>query len=84
MIYTLDRIEDDKYAVLLPQDNEGDEVIVHVKTLPDEIKEGDVLEINWNNDNSIKQVTVLHDETQKRKKQATNLLNKLKNKRQKG
>ena len=77
--YTLDRFEKDK-AVLLQKGNETLEKILNRVQLPENIKEGDIVEVFLHDDGTLKEVVILQQETETAWKQARNLLEKLKNK----
>ena len=77
--YTLDRFEKDK-AVLLQKGNETLEKILNRVQLPENIKEGDIVEVFLHDDGTLKEVVILQQETETARKQAQSLLEKLKNK----
>ncbi|WP_017728471.1 DUF3006 domain-containing protein [Halalkalibacterium ligniniphilum] len=81
--YTLDRFVDGQTAVLLLRDNESVQKDVSIKQLPSNVKEGDILEIQFNVDGSIKKANVLKKETDAAIDKAKSLLEKLKKKNQK-
>lgn len=69
MKVTVDRIENDK-AVMLIRPDERESFVIPLDHLPD-VKEGDILNINFEKDEEAKE---------KAEKRVGNLLNKLKNK----
>lgn len=82
MKYTVDRFEGD-FAVLLLRENEEKQFDVKKENLPSEVKEGDILDIEYNSDGSIKNVQILKQETNQAKKRAEDLIQKLVNKNKK-
>lgn len=77
--YTLDRIIDNKVAILLLMDDETVQRDVSVEQLP-KVSEGDILEVTFNEDNTVKYATVLKKETEDTREQAEQLLKKILNK----
>ena len=75
-IYTVDRIIEG-IAILLLRENETVEKEVPINKLPKEVKEGDLLDLEFKNDGVILQVTVLENETEQAKKKADALLQKI-------
>ncbi|MFB5660458.1 DUF3006 domain-containing protein [Alteribacillus sp. HJP-4] len=80
--YTLDRFEGE-IAVLLPAGKEAERKTVSRSQLPDGVQEGDVLEVEWGDDCSLKNAVIDKEETEKRKGRAKALLEKLTRKRKK-
>ncbi|MEC3884617.1 DUF3006 domain-containing protein [Halobacillus sp. HZG1] len=78
--YTLDRFEGN-YAVLLYRPDETVIVNAEKDNLPANAKEGDILDVQFAKDGSLKDATILEDETKKAREKAENLLNKLRNKK---
>lgn len=75
--YTIDRFEGD-FAVLLDRDNEEKQTLVLKEQLPLNIREGDILNVLWqDNTEKIEKVTVLQEETKSAKEKAEELLQKL-------
>nr|WP_035425975.1 DUF3006 domain-containing protein [Halalkalibacterium ligniniphilum] len=81
--YTLDRIVDGQVAVFLLRDDESIQKDIPIEQLPSNVKEGDILEIQFNVDGSIKKANVLKKETDAAIDKANSLLEKLKKKNQK-
>ena len=77
--YTLDRYEDG-FAVLLLIDNEAVEKLVSEGILRDTVNEGDILLLDFNEDGTINNFTILELETKERKSSVSSLIEKLKNK----
>ncbi|WP_342541913.1 DUF3006 domain-containing protein [Paenisporosarcina sp. FSL H8-0542] len=77
--YTLDRYEND-LAVFLLKDDESIEKLVPTMELPERIKEGDIVEMEFADNGSIQTLTILRNDTQKMKSDIEHLINKLKNK----
>ncbi|RSL28738.1 DUF3006 domain-containing protein [Salibacterium salarium] len=77
--YTVDRFEGELAVLLLS----GDETVqkdVPRDQLPNGLKEGDVLEIQFKEDNKVEKAEVKEVETESKKERAKSLLEKLKNK----
>ncbi|MEJ6949451.1 DUF3006 domain-containing protein [Natronospora cellulosivora (SeqCode)] len=70
MKVTIDRFENGQ-AVLLIREDEKEEIILNKKHLPAEVKEGDILDVNFK---------ISKSETKEAEKRVANLLDKLKNK----
>lgn len=81
--YTLDRIVDGKAATLLLREDETKEVIVSLEELPSYAKEGDILDVMFLDDQSVKYAAVLEKETKEARKKAEDLLQKILNKNKK-
>lgn len=81
--YTLDRIVDGQTAVLLRRDGETKEENVAVKQLPSNAKEGDILEVVFDQDGTMTKAVILKQETAVAKKRVSSLMEKLKNKKKK-
>ncbi|PYZ96473.1 hypothetical protein CR205_12190 [Alteribacter lacisalsi] len=79
-MYTVDRIVDGSYAVLLPDNGEEEDFSLSLRYLPAQVREGDLLEIALDSDGRVKQARVLNKETEARRKKAVNLLEKIKKK----
>lgn len=77
--YTLDRFEGEK-AVLLLREDEMVEKVIKREHLPEEAKEGDILDLLFNEDGELKEVQILEKETIDALQRAQGLLEKLKNK----
>lgn len=77
--YTLDRY-DGEYAVLVLKGDESQQQLVERSKLESYAKEGDILDVEWNADGSFKEASVLETETEQRRSDVENLINKLKNK----
>jgi len=77
--FTLDRY-DGEFAVLLEKGNESHQELIDRSKLESYAKEGDILDVEWNSDGTFKEASVLEEETSNRKKDVSNLLEKLKNK----
>ncbi len=80
IIYTVDRIVDGETAVLLQRSDESKEMNILTNKLPKGVKEGDILDISFNEDESIKSVKIMQEETESAKQKAENLLQKIINK----
>lgn len=78
--YTLDRY-DEKFAVLLEKGNESHQELIERSKLESYVKEGDILDVEWNPDGSFKEASVLQEATDTRKKEVSDLIEKLKNKK---
>ncbi|MDQ0299617.1 hypothetical protein J2S78_002037 [Salibacterium salarium] len=78
--YTVDRFEGE-LAVLLLSDDETIQKDVPRDQLPGGLKEGDVLEIQFKEDNKVEKAVVKEIETESKKEIAKLLLEKLKNKK---
>lgn len=76
--YTLDRYEGN-IGVLLLKGDESQELFVPKEKL-DDAKEGDILLLETDDDNEIKNVTILLDETDAAREKVQDLLEKMKNK----
>lgn len=75
--YTIDRFEGE-FAVLLDRTDESNQSLVLKSQLPGGVLEGDILQVAWkDNTNEIKNVEVLHVETQKEKRNVEDLLQNL-------
>jgi hypothetical protein len=79
--YTIDRFEKD-LAVLLLRGNEREELLLNRHHLPQETKEGDLLEICFHPDGSVQDVKLLQEKTKEIKEKAKKLLEKLQQKHQ--
>ncbi len=77
--YTLDRFEKEM-AVLLFRDDETREVLLTKESLPSNATEGDILFIEFNEDNSVQQIKLLEEKTEDARQKVEDLLNKLKRK----
>ncbi|WP_298830046.1 DUF3006 domain-containing protein [uncultured Planococcus sp.] len=77
--YTLDRY-DEEFAVLVEKGNESHQELIERSKLESYAKEGDILDVEWNPDGSFKEASVLQEETDTRKKDVSDLIEKLKNK----
>lgn len=75
--YIIDRFEGE-FAVLLERVNEEKQILVLKEQLPSTVREGDILELSWQeNIEKIEKVTVLQEETKSAKEKAEELLQKL-------
>lgn len=77
--YTVDRFEG-TFAVLLLRSNEEKQVDVPRAELPSKVKEGDILDVQFDPKNKIIKVSVLTEETESAKDKAEALLQKILNK----
>lgn len=77
--YTLDKYDGD-YAVLLLKGDESQQKLIERSKLESYAKQGDILDVEWNPDGSFKEASVLEAETNNRKENVKNLLEKLKRK----
>lgn len=77
--YTLDRY-DEEFAVLVEKGNESHQELIERSKLESYAKEGDILDVEWNTDGSFKEASVLQEETDTRKQDVSDLIEKLKNK----
>lgn len=77
--YTLDRY-DGEYAVLVLKGDESQQQRVERSKLESYAREGDILDVEWNPDGSFKEASVLQTETEQRRTDVEDLINKLKNK----
>lgn len=76
-LFTVDRIIDGK-AVLLLRSNETVDKEVAVTDLPREVKEGDIIDVSFSNDNiTIETATIQTDATKAAKQKANELLQKI-------
>lgn len=75
--YTLDRYEDG-FAVLLLKEDESVEKIVPEESLNANAKEGDVLVVSFDENDKIKNFTILEQETKELSERVTALIDKLK------
>lgn len=80
--YTVDRFEGE-LAVLLLRKDESIQKDVPRSQLPDQTKEGDILEVQFLDDGKIVQANILANETESAKKRADDLLQKILNKNNK-
>ncbi|WP_022794982.1 DUF3006 domain-containing protein [Marinococcus halotolerans] len=78
--YTVDRLEG-TLAILLLAGDESVQREIDREQMPNGLKEGDVVEIEWNSNGSIHSVMLKTEETEIKKEKARSLLHKLKNKR---
>ncbi|WP_453992083.1 DUF3006 domain-containing protein [Bacillus nitroreducens] len=78
--YTVDRFEGN-LAVLLLRQNEEVQIEIAKKNLPSELQEGDIINLELNDDGSVAFVEILQEETIRLRRTAEDLLNKLKNKK---
>lgn len=74
--YTIDRFEGNK-AVLLLRKDESVQMDVPRNQLPEEVVEGDILEMVFDSDMNIVKVNILVEETKSARKQASDLLKKI-------
>lgn len=80
--YTVDRFEGE-FAVLLLSSDESVQKDVPKEQLPDNVQEGDIVEVSFNEDGTVKEAMIKREETISRKEKAQSLLEKLKNKNKK-
>lgn len=74
--YTLDRFEGD-FAVLLLREDESIQTDVPRHQLPDEVKEGDILDVEFGKQNEVVNVSILKDETKAARERTKALLQKI-------
>ncbi|MYL34305.1 DUF3006 family protein [Pontibacillus yanchengensis] len=74
MKYTIDRFEGDK-AILLQKGDETKSIEVNLNQLPNEAKQGDIVNLTETEDNFI--IEILEEETANRKKQMNDMLERL-------
>lgn len=74
--YTVDRFEGD-LAVLLLRNGETVQKDVPREQLPDDVQEGDILEVQFSADGKVLDVKVLTEETESARKKAEDLLQKI-------
>jgi len=79
-LYTLDEIIDNQTAVLLLREDETQKTMLSVDQLPTSAKEGNILELTFNEIGKLETATIKREETEEALKKATSLLNKLRNK----
>ena len=74
--YTVDRFEGEVAVLLLRKD---ENIVKDVKRseLPDEVKEGDILDISFTKEGAVHEVNILKKETDLARKKAEDLLQKL-------
>lgn len=77
--YTLDRYEDG-FAVLLLKEDESVEKLVPEESLNATVKEGDVLELSFDENDTLNHFTILEQETKEIRESVSSLIEKLKNK----
>lgn len=77
--YTVDRFEGE-VAVLLLRPEEEKIIEVPIKNLPSNLKEGDIIEVEFTKNHTVKSVAILKEETSSAKKRAEDLIQKLINK----
>jgi len=77
--YTVDRFEGE-VAVLLLRPEEEKVIEVPIKNLPSNLKEGDIIEVEFTKNHTVKSVAILKEETSSAKKRAEDLIQKLINK----
>jgi hypothetical protein len=77
--YTIDRFEG-HLAVLLLREDETIEKVIPKEQLGSSSREGDILEISFDESGGVKQVDYLREETVIAREKARDLLNKLKDK----
>jgi len=80
--YTVDRFEGE-FAVLLLSSDESVQKDVPKDQLPNDVKEGDIIEVSFNVDGTVKEAMIKREETISRKEKAQSLLEKLKSKNKK-
>lgn len=80
--YTVDRFEGE-FAVLLLSSDESVQKDVPKEQLPDNVQEGDIVEVSFNEDGTVKEAMIKREETISRKEKAQSLLEKLKSKNKK-
>ncbi|WP_404356509.1 DUF3006 domain-containing protein [Cytobacillus firmus] len=77
--YTIDRFEGNLVVLLLRED-ESIEKVIPEEQLGSSYREGDILEISFDEYGGVKRADYLKDETETAREKARNLLNKLKDK----
>lgn len=80
--YTVDRFEGE-FAVLLLSSDESVQKDVPKEQVPDNVQEGDIVEVSFNEDGTVKEAMIKREETISRKEKAQSLLEKLKSKNKK-
>lgn len=80
--YTVDRFEGE-FAVLLLSSDESVQKDVPKEQLPDNVQEGDIIEVEFDENGAVKEATIKREETLNQKEKAKSLLEKLKNKKKK-
>lgn len=76
MMYIIDRFEGD-YAILLLRNDESIQIDLLRESLPNSAKEGDIIEVSFDNNNNVIESKILKEETESAKKRAENLLKKI-------
>lgn len=79
MRYTVDRFQGE-LAVLLLRNDESIQRDVEIEALPADIQEGDIIDVQFDDEDKITSVEILKSETQKAKEKAESLISKLLNK----
>ncbi|GKW45866.1 MULTISPECIES: DUF3006 domain-containing protein [Planococcus] len=77
--YTIDRFDGD-FAVLLSKEDETQQKLIERSKVENYANEGDIIDVQWNSDGSFKKASVLKLETERRKLEVENLIEKLKRK----
>jgi hypothetical protein len=78
-IFTIDEIIDKKIAVLLDREDETNKLNIPLNSIPVKVKEGDIIEIEFENDVIIN-ATVDNEATRKELEEMQKMLDELKNK----
>ncbi|HLQ73087.1 MAG TPA: DUF3006 domain-containing protein [Bacillota bacterium] len=74
--YTVDSISEGKATLLLRED-EAIHVVVDTNELPKNVAEGHILNVSFTEENKVKQVDILKEETERAKERAEALLQKI-------
>lgn len=77
--YTVDEINDKKFAVLLDREDESNKLDIPLKDIPVKVKEGDIINIEFEG-NKITFAEVDLEATKKARQEVNNLLDELKKK----
>ena len=75
-LYTIDRFEGD-VAVILERGNESVQRDIPVAQLPSIVQQGDVMDIEFTEDNVVRKAIILNEQTLSAKQRAEELLQKL-------
>jgi hypothetical protein len=76
--YTVDEIIDNKYAVLFQRDDETKKLDIPLTEIPIEVKEGDIIELEFDDDGKVVFAKVDTIETEKERENVGKLIKKLK------
>lgn len=75
-VYTIDRFEGD-VAVLLERGNETVQHDIPIAQLPPTVQQGDIVDIEFTEDDRIRKLIILNEQTLSAKQRAEELLQKL-------